>query len=172
MRNSPLQIVGRAVLNKCLISMLITVAWVSSATAATLSFQEFSVEIPDNWDHRIDESRLASIPGFGSTIAISRAGDSGELKIVSYRSPVITDESVLRNFTNVHSSVQLDLEQWGDFVGYRYSYEENDTYFLQWWLSNRTTILILVYEGNTAATPAEIQVIESMVASIRDVSTQ
>jgi hypothetical protein len=68
--------------------------------------------------------------------------------------------------------VQLDLEEWGDFAGYRYSYRENDAYFLQWWLSNRTTILILVYESETAVTPGEIQIIESMVASIRVVSRQ
>ncbi|HIF87110.1 MAG TPA: hypothetical protein EYQ30_09840 [Gammaproteobacteria bacterium] len=152
--------------------MLITVALVSSATAAALSLQEFSVDIPDDWNHGIDELRFANSPGFGATITISRPGDSGELTIVSYQSPVIADESVLRNFTNVDSSVQLDLEEWGDFAGYRYSYRENDAYFLQWWLSNRTTILILVYESETAVTPGEIQIIESMVASIRVVSRQ
>ncbi|HIL62628.1 MAG TPA: hypothetical protein EYG42_04170 [Porticoccaceae bacterium] len=152
--------------------MLITVALVSSATAAALSFQEFSVDIPDDWNYGIDELRFANSPGFGATITISRPGDSGELTIVSYQSPVIADESVLRNFTNVDSSVQLDLEEWGDFAGYRYSYRENDAYFLQWWLSNRTTILILVYESETAVTPGEIQIIESMVASIRVVSRQ
>jgi|TARA_B100000809_G_scaffold137795_1_gene135278 hypothetical protein len=152
--------------------VLITVALVSSATAAALSFQEFSVDIPDDWNHGIDELRFANSPGFGATITISRPGDSGELTIVSYQSPVIADESVLRNFTNVDSSVQLDLEEWGDFAGYRYSYRENDAYFLQWWLSNRTTILILVYESETAVTPGEIQIIESMVASIRVVSRQ
>jgi len=172
MRNSLLQIVGRAVLNRCLICVLITVALVSSATAAALSFQEFSVDIPDDWNHGIDELQFANSPGFGATITISRPGDSGELTIVSYQSPVIADESVLRNFTNVDSSVQLDLEEWGDFAGYRYSYRENDAYFLQWWLSNRTTILILVYESETAVTPGEIQIIESMVASIRVVSRQ
>jgi hypothetical protein len=152
--------------------VLITVALVSSATAAALSFQEFSVDIPDDWNYGIDELRFANSPGFGATITISRPGDSGELTIVSYQSPVIADESVLRNFTNVDSSVQLDLEEWGDFAGYRYSYRENDAYFLQWWLSNRTTILILVYESETAVTPGEIQIIESMVASIRVVSRQ
>jgi hypothetical protein len=152
--------------------VLITVALVSSATAAALSFQEFSVDIPDDWNHGIDELRFANSPGFGATITISRPRDSGELTIVSYQSPVIADESVLRNFTNVDSSVQLDLEEWGDFAGYRYSYRENDAYFLQWWLSNRTTILILVYESETAVTPGEIQIIESMVASIRVVSRQ
>jgi hypothetical protein len=152
--------------------VLITVALVSSATAAALSLQEFSVDIPDDWNHGIDELRFANSPGFGATITISRPGDSGELTIVSYQSPVIADESVLRNFTNVDSSVQLDLEEWGDFAGYRYSYRENDAYFLQWWLSNRTTILILVYESETAVTPGEIQIIESMVASIRVVSRQ
>ena len=172
MRNSLLQIVGRAVLNRCLICVLITVALVSSATAAALSFQEFSVDIPDDWNHGFDELRFANSPGFGATITISRPGDSGELTIVSYQSPVIADESVLRNFTNVDSSVQLDLEEWGDFAGYRYSYRENDAYFLQWWLSNRTTILILVYESETAVTPGEFQIIESMVASIRVVSRQ
>ncbi|MFP6825016.1 MAG: hypothetical protein VB977_02805 [Pseudohongiellaceae bacterium] len=152
--------------------MLITVALVSSATAAALSFQEFSVDIPDDWNYGIDELRFANSPGFGATTTISRPGDSGELTIVSYQSPVIADESVLRNFTNVDSSVQLDLEEWGDFAGYRYSYRENDAYFLQWWLSNRTTNLILVYESETAVTPGEIQIIESMVASIRVVSRQ
>tara|TARA_B100001105_G_scaffold255268_1_gene253840 strand:- start:2624 stop:3082 length:459 start_codon:yes stop_codon:yes gene_type:complete len=152
--------------------VLITVALVSSATAAALSFQEFSVDIPDDWNYGIDELRFANSPGFGATTTISRPGDSGELTIVSYQSPVIADESVLRNFTNVDSSVQLDLEEWGDFAGYRYSYRENDAYFLQWWLSNRTTNLILVYESETAVTPGEIQIIESMVASIRVVSRQ
>ena len=172
MRISQLQTADRAILIKRLIGLLVTIALVSSATAATLSFQEFSVEIPDDWNHRIDEHRFTDNPGFGATITIYRSGESGELTIVSYRSPLNTDAVVLRNFTNVDSSLQLDLEQWGDFSGYQYSYREDDSHFLQWRLSNRTTILILVYESKTAATPAEIQVLDTMVASIGDVARQ
>lgn len=164
-----MQVTGRAALTKYLICLLISAASVGSATAALESFQEFSVEIPDGWNHRLDEHR-SNNQGFGPTITIARPGGSGELKIVSYHSPVIVDELTLRNFTNVDASVQLDLEEWGDFAGYQYSYRENDSYFRQWWLSNRTTILVLVYESETAASSAEIQVVDAMVASIGDVS--
>jgi len=140
-----------------------------TSSLPTVSFQRFSVEIPDGWNHTIDELP-ANNHGFGATVSIYWPGESGELTIVSYHSPEIVDELTLRNFTNVDSSVQLGLEEWGDFAGYRYSYSENGSHFRQWWLSNRTTILILVYVSASEATSEEIQVVDRMVASIGDVS--
>ena len=169
MRNSLFQIADRAALTKYLICLLIITVSAGSATAATVSFQRFSVEIPDGWNHTIDELP-ANNQGFGATVSIYWPGDSGELTIVSYDSPEIVDELTLRNFTNVDSSVQLGLKEWGDFVGYRYSYSENGSHFRQWWLSNRTTILILVFVSASEVTPEEIQVVDRMVASIGDVS--
>jgi len=164
-RNSLFQIADRAALIKSLICLLIITASPGSAVAATLSFQRFTVEIPDGWNHMVDELG-SNNEGFGAKVRIYRPGESGELTIVSYHSPVIADEWVLRNFTNVDPSVQLDLEEWGDFAGYRYTYSEHGSHFRQWWLSNRTTILILVYESALEATPDEIQVVDGMVASM------
>jgi len=169
MRNSLFQIADCAALTNSLIFLLIITASACSATASTANFPRFSIEIPDGWNHTIDEPR-ADNQGFGAAVRIYRPGESGELTIVSYYSPVIADELTLRNFTNVDSSVQLDLEEWGNFAGYRYNYSENGSHFRQWWLSNRTTILILVYESDSEASREEIQGVDGMVSSIGDVS--
>jgi len=167
-RNTLFQIADPAALIKFLVCLLIITASAGSAAAATPSFQRFTIKIPVGWNHTVEELR-SNEEGFGESVRIYRPGESGELTIVSYHSPVIADELVLRNFTNVDSSLQLDLEEWGDFAGYRYTYSENGSHFRQWWLSNRTTILILVYESASEATPDEIQVVDGMVASIGDV---
>ena len=54
--------------------LLIITASASSATAATASFPRFSIEIPDGWNHTIDEPR-ADNQGFGATVRIYRLAD-------------------------------------------------------------------------------------------------
>ena len=47
-----------------------------------------------------------------------------QLKVISYFSQSIVDEAVLRNFTNVDSSQELELNERGEFTGYQHSYRE------------------------------------------------
>ncbi len=145
-----------------LFSLFILAISLHPVNAASVSFQSWSIDIPEGWNHAIEQP-LSNGTEFGLSVSISREVGSGTLKIVSYHSPVTVDELVLRNFTNVDESVQLELKDWGDFAGYQYNYSEGRSSFRQWWLSSGTTLLILVYESESGA---DIDEVDGMVASL------
>ena len=90
----------------------------------------------------------------------------GVLKVHSFSAPIDVDENRLRNLTNVDRSTPMTVEEWGDFSGYQYDYEERGSFFRQWWLVNQRTMMLIVYESRIEPTAAESEAIDRMVSSM------
>jgi len=151
---------------KCLICFLLAELSPHPAIAATVRFQSWTIDIPAGWNYAVEETQSGD-DVFTERISISSEVGGGTFNIISYDSPIIIDEQALRNFTNVDASIPLELQEWGDFAGYYYSYSESGSNFRQWWLSSGSTLLILVYESEVVESTKEI---DGMVASLMDAS--
>ena len=103
----------------------------------------------------------------GELISIYPTDGLAVLKMTSIAIPNTVSRERLRNFTNVDSSINLEWQRWGDFSGYQYSYVEQNSFFMQWWLSAEGTIVLVTYENSSDEQQAEIDAIEEMLISIR-----
>ena len=143
---------------------IIVFAMTSSLNAETLSFSSFQIEIPDGWEYSI-----LSGPGeefWGRVISLLHVDGVGILKMGSYDAPAVISEDILRNMTNLESSIPLAWQNWGDYSGYQYSYSESGLYYRQWWLANQRTIIFITYQCDPESKDIEIGEINKIVSSI------
>ena len=68
--------------------------------------------------------------------------------------------------TNVDSSTPLTWQKWGDYSGYQYDYLERGSFYRQWWLANKRTIIFIVYDSDTESKDIEIDEINKIINSI------
>ena len=140
------------------------IAGASILTAGTLDQPPYSIDLPDGWTHSIEAS---TGDGWGDLVTVRRGDEDGLLKIVSYHAPVAITEDRLRNMTNVDAQVTLTWEQWGEFAGYQYAYEEQGSYYLQWFLVNGKTLLLITYQGDPATKFAVATELAQMIGSLK-----
>ncbi len=135
----------------------------TSLNAETLSFSSFRIEIQDGWEHNIenrpdDDSR--------SVISLRHPNGVGVLKMGSYDGPAVVSEDILRNMTNLESSIPLTWQNWGDYSGYQYDYLERGSFYRQWWLANERTIIFITYQCDPESKDIETEEIDRIVRSI------
>ncbi len=135
----------------------------TGSNAETLSFPSFRIEIQDGWEHSIenrpdDDSR--------SVISLRHPNGVGILKMGSYDAPAVVSEDILRNMTNLESSIPLAWQNWGDYSGYQYSYSESGLYYRQWWLANQRTIIFITYQCDPESKDIETEEIDKIVRSL------
>jgi len=135
------------------------------SNAETLSFPSFWIEVEDGWVHNIERGPQADHE-WGDLINIYHPNGSGILKMQSYSTPDFVSQEILRNMTNVDLTTPLTWQKWGDYWGYQYNYLERDSFYRQWWLTNKRTIILIVYESNTESKDIEIDEINKIVNSI------
>jgi hypothetical protein len=142
---------------------LIVFAMTTSLNAETLSFPSFRIEIQDGWEHSIENG-----PGgdWGNTISLRHTNGVGILKMRSYHAPAVVSKDILRNLTNLESSIPLSWQNWGDYSGYQYSYVESDSYYRQWWLANGRTIIFVTYQCDPESKDFEAEDIDEIIRSI------
>ncbi len=133
------------------------------SNAETLSFPSFRIEIQDGWEHSIenrpgDDSR--------SVISLRHPNGVGVLKMGSYDGPAVVSEDILRNMTNLESSIPLTWQNWGDYSGYQYDYLERRSFYRQWWLANERTIIFITYQCDPESKDIETEEIDRIVRSI------
>ena len=138
----------------------------ASSGAATLTFPVFSIDVGNDWKHRVEERSPVS-DEWGELISIYRPDGVGVLKMKSYVAPDDVSQVALRNLTNVEASTKLRWQEWGDLSGYQYSYTERGSFYKQWWLTNGRTILFITYDCDADAQQIEIEAIDKMISSIR-----
>lgn len=138
--------------------LLALLALAPNLFAATLSQPHFQIELEDGWTH----SGKAREP-----ISIHHPNGGGVLEVRSFRAPGAVNPDALREMTNVDWSEALDWETWGDFSGYRYSYSEGGTFFRQWWLTDKSTVVLLVYSTTTEPNQSEKDAIDRIVRSLK-----
>ena len=126
------------------LTLAISLIAASNLTAGTLVQPLYSIDFPDDWTYSV-EARTGE--GWSNLVTFSRVDEDGHLKIISYHAPVEITEERLRSMTNVDARVTLTWQQWGDFIGYQYAYEEHGSYYLQWFLVNGKTLLLITYQG-------------------------
>ena len=143
---------------------IIVFVMTTSLNAETLSFPSFRIEIPDGWEHSIENS-----PGdfWGSVISLRHPNGVGILKMGSYDAPVVVSEDRLRNMTNVGFSTPLTWQNWGDYSGYQYDYLERGSFYRQWWLTNERTIIFITYQCDPESKDIETEEIDNIVLSIK-----
>jgi len=78
----------------------------------------------------------------------------------------MVSKEILRNLTNVDSSILLDWQSWGDLSGYHYEHIESGTLYRQWWLTNQQMLLFIVYSSESQDY-SEVEVTNRMVNSVR-----
>ena len=135
----------------------------TSSNAETLSFPSFRIEIQDGWEHSIenrpdDNSR--------SVINLRHPDGVGVLKMGTYDAPAVVSEDILRNMTNLESSIPLTWQNWGDYSGYQYDYFERASFYRQWWLANERTIIFITYQCDPESKDIETEEIDKIVRSI------
>jgi hypothetical protein len=136
-----------------------------SSNAETLAVPSFQIEVEDGWVHSIERGPQGP-PEWGDRIEIHHPNGNGVLKMWSLRSPDLVSKDVLRNMTNVEWSTPITWENWGDYSGYQYDYSERGSFYRQWWLLNKRTIIFFVFESNTESKDIEIDEINKIVDSI------
>ncbi len=146
--------------------LLLLYALAVKANAETLSLEQFSIDINDGWTYRLDEPAPASIDR-SSLLSIYPANGTGELKMQTLTVGVDVDAAMVRRLTNLDSSVQLDWQTWDHFSGYQYSYIENNSFFKQWWLADKQTILLATYSADVESGDEGIEEFNKMIASIQ-----
>jgi ABC-type Fe2+-enterobactin transport system substrate-binding protein len=142
---------------------IIIVAMATSLNAETLSFPSFGIEIPNGWEHSIENG-----PGYDqrSVISLRHPNGVGSLKMLSYDAPVVVSKDRLRNMTNVDSSTSLTWKNWGDYSGYQYDYLERGTFYRQWWLVSERTLVLITYQCDPESKDIEAEEIDKIVGSI------
>ena len=141
------------------------VAITTISNAETLSFPSFRIEVADNWAHNVETGAQAN-DDLGQLINIYHPDGSGVLKIQSRSTPVFVSPEILRNMTNVDSSMTLDWRNWGDYSGYQFDYLERGSFYRQWWLAHGRTVIFIVYDSHTEIDDTEIDEINRIVNSI------
>ena len=130
-----------------------------------ITLGSYNIAIPEEWIHKTE---IKSDQGVITTIY--HPDGIGTLQFMSLStSPKVVTQEILRNMTNVDSSITLNWQLWGDFSGYQYVYSENGTNYLQWWLANQEEILIFVYSSDSLD-ESERKVINEIVTSIAAVN--
>ncbi len=148
------------------ISIAIALLVISTTSyAATLSFLSFRITVGDDWIHST-ENRVNADNDWGDLITFYHPDGFGVLKIQSYAAPKLVSEEILRNMTNVDSSIPLRWQDWGDYSGYQYDYLERGSFYRQWWLSNARTTIFITYQSDIASRGLEIDRINRIVNSI------
>ena len=148
--------------------ILLAISIVGIATtsiAETLSFPFFRIEVEEGWAHSLETKSDAQNED-GEPVTIYHPNGTGTLKMQSYAAPDSVDKEILRNLTNIDSSIPLAWQNWGDYSGYQYDYSEGDSFYRQWWIVNDRTIIFIVYDSNTESGDFEIDEINKVVHSI------
>jgi hypothetical protein len=145
------------------IPAIIIFTMTANLNAETLSFPSFQIEIQDSWERSI-ETR----PGdnWGSVISLNHPNGVGSLKILPFDAPAVVSEDILRNLTNLNSSIPLTWQDWGDYSGYQYDYLERGSFYRQWWLTNKRTIIFITYQCDPESKDIETEEIDNIVRSI------
>ena len=120
----------------------------------------FEISMPSGWRHS------SSYSGQGETTRVFRSGGKGTLRLRSLPGLPMVSKEILRNLTNVDSSILLDWQSWGDLSGYHYEYIESGTLYRQWWLTNQQMLLFIVYSSESQDY-SEVEVTNRMVNSVR-----
>ncbi len=136
-----------------------------SSNAETLAVPPFQIEVEDGWVHSIERGPQADHE-WGDLISINHPNGNGILKMQLYSTPDFVSKEILRNMTNVDSSTPLTWQKWGDYSGYQYDYLERGSFYRQWWLANKRTIIFIVYDSDTESKNIEIDEINKIVNSI------
>jgi len=132
--------------------------------ARLISLGSFNIAIPGGWRHRKEAESDQRV-----TTIIYHPDGVGTLKFMSLTAPKVVTREILRNMTNVDSSITLNWQMWGDFSGYQYDYTEDGAFYLQWWLTNQEEILFFVYSSDSQD-DSERKVINGIVTSITAVN--
>ena len=127
------------------LTVMICLTAASNLTAGTLVQPFYSIDFPDGWTYSIEPS---TGDNWSDLVTFRRADTDDHLKIISYHAPIAVTEERLRSMTNVDARIRLTWQQWGDFAGYQYAYEEQGSYYLQWFLVNEKTLLLVTYQGD------------------------
>ena len=135
-----------------------------SSKAESLTFGSVRVEVVNGWLHTIERPRDAD---WGDLIAIRHPDGVGTLRMQSYVAPGSVSREVLRNMTNVESTIQLNLQNWGDYSGYQHDYLEKGSFFRQWWLTNDRTVVFVTYRCRADLRELETHQINDIVGSLR-----
>ena len=145
----------------------------AGASAETLTFPVFSIEVETDWKHGVEERASddrstsdSETLRWGELISIYRPDGVGKLRVQSWVAPADVSQAILRNLTNVEPT-KLESQEWGDVSGYQYSYTERGSFYRHWWLTNERTVLFVVYDCDPDAQEIEIEAIDTMVGSIR-----
>ena len=135
----------------------------TSSNAETLSFPSFRIEIEDGWVHSVENG-----PGGDSRsiITLRHPNGAGVLKMWPYDAPAVVSEDILRNMTNLETSIPLTWQNWGDYSGYQYDYLERRSFYRQWWLANERTIIFITYQCDPESKDIETEEIDKIVRSI------
>ena len=125
---------------------IVLIAAALRSYAWALDLPSFQIEVPDGWTYSVEAD-----PGDEQVdlVTFYRTGEGGHLKIMSYKAPVAITEDRLRSLTNIDARVPLAWQQWGEFAGYHYEYEEQGAFYRQWFLVNGQTLLLVTYQGDS-----------------------
>ena len=130
-----------------------------------LAFGYFQMELRKDWLHRVEKAQ--PVAGWGEQITIEGPAGVGKLQIRSFIAPIAVKTDVLRNMTNVASSIELTMRRWGDFAGFDYEYVETKVSYRQWWLANDRTMIFITYHRRDDSIDVEIDEIDTIVNSLR-----
>ncbi len=135
----------------------------TSLYAETLSFPSFQIDIQDSWERSIENR-----PGDDSRnmVSLRHPNGVGILKIGSYDALTVVSQDILRNMTNLESSIPLTWQNWGDYSGYQYDYLERGSFYRQWWLTREGTIIFITYQCDPESKDIETEEIDNIVRSI------
>lgn len=131
-----------------------------SGESNTISLGSFEITIPAGWRHKTSDSNQ------GVFTSIYHPDGIGTLKLKSLTVPQAVTQEMLRNLTNVESSIALAWQNWGDYLGYQHSYSERGSYYRTWWLTNERTIIFITYECDPELKDIETEEIAEIVRSI------
>jgi hypothetical protein len=142
---------------------LVFISTASSPHAGTLDLSWFRIDLPDGWTYSVETG-----PGDqrGDVVTFRHADDHGHLKIMSYEAPVAITADRLRTMTNVDASVSLTWQNWGEFAGYQYAYEEQGAFYRQWFLVNGQTLLLVTYQGDPVTRDRVAADLDRMIRSL------
>jgi len=136
-----------------------------SAGENIISLGSYNIAIPGEWVHNTEAKSNQRV-----ITTIHRPDGAGTLKFMLMNTaPKVVTQEILRNMTNVDSSISLNWQKWGDYNGYQYDYTENGMNYHQWWLANQEDILLFVYSGNSLD-ESERDVINRIVTSVTAVN--
>ena len=137
----------------------------TSSLAETLYLPSFRVEVTDHWAYSIQTSSHAH-DGWGDLVVVEYPNGTGMLKLRAFAAPELVSQTVLRELTNVDFSQPLAWQNWGDYSGYQFDYQEKDSFYRQWWLAHESTIIFVTYDSSSEPRDIEIDEINEIVNSI------